>query len=553
MASCVDTVILPYDKTVDEDFWQTKTDVTQMVYGSYVKMSNEAFIQRLITWGSFRSDELLLVNSINNGTRNALLEIEEVNIETNNMFSDWSSVYSVINNCNIVLERAEKVMSIDPSYTEGDYLTDRSQMLTLRALCYFYLVRTFRDVPYTSTAYMNSSQNMTINQLAPDSVLKLCIADLEEAEKNALAPVVGVSQKINKDGIQAILADIYLWRASVMHNPEDYRKCVEYCDMIITSKTLNHIEDANSSVMTEYPLTDDPYRAHSLLYGKLDQNIAEEIIFDIVPRDNSGLQKFYDQYEKDKSSGYVRASAVFGSVSSNGAYTTINDTRYWLNTYAVGSGATTYDIRKMIFDQDINRLPTTGIAKEKITFGGFERRFILYKLSDVMLMKAEAMVQLAADNKDVILRNAFNIVQYVNRRALANESTGRADSLRWNTYANDRAKMETLVLQERLRELCFEGKRWYDLLRYNFRHVEGIDYTTILADQAEAGASFVQNTKEMLDLVVRKYTDGGDARKAKMRTEPYLYMPIPRSDIEVSSNLKQNPVYKDNDRFEQNK
>ena len=33
LGSCVDTVILPDDKTVDEDFWKSKSDVQLMVNG----------------------------------------------------------------------------------------------------------------------------------------------------------------------------------------------------------------------------------------------------------------------------------------------------------------------------------------------------------------------------------------------------------------------------------------------------------------------------------------------------------------------------------------
>ena len=103
MASCVDTVLLPDDKTVDEDFWQSKADVSMMVNGAYSKMAASDVVSKLIVWGGFRSDELVLVNSINDGTRNSLLEIEEVNIETTNAFAEWAPIYSVINNCNIVI------------------------------------------------------------------------------------------------------------------------------------------------------------------------------------------------------------------------------------------------------------------------------------------------------------------------------------------------------------------------------------------------------------------------------------------------------------------
>ena len=231
MVSCVDTVLLPDDKTVDEDFWKTKDEVAQMVNGAYHSMLSADVINRLIVWGDFRSDELKMVSIDANATVNALTEIDAVNIQTTNTFATWGCLYKVINNCNIVLDKAPEVMEIDPSYTEGDYLTDRSQMLALRALCYFYLVRNFRDVPYSAKSYMTSSQEMNIPQLAPDSVLQLCIKDLEEAETIALDPSAFTDWRrvgwINRDAVNAILADIYLWLGSVHHDANYYQKCVD--------------------------------------------------------------------------------------------------------------------------------------------------------------------------------------------------------------------------------------------------------------------------------------------------------------------------------------
>ena len=55
--SCVDTVLLPDDKTVEEDFWQTKTDVEMMVNGAYSSMATANIQSLLVVWTS-RSDEL---------------------------------------------------------------------------------------------------------------------------------------------------------------------------------------------------------------------------------------------------------------------------------------------------------------------------------------------------------------------------------------------------------------------------------------------------------------------------------------------------------------
>jgi hypothetical protein len=56
----------------------------------------------------------------------------------------------------------------------------------------------------------------------------------------------------------------------------------------------------------------------------------------------------------------------------------------------------------------------------------------------------------------------------------------------------------------------------------------------------------------MLNLIARKYTTGGKGVTAKMPTEPYLYMPIIESEMEVNNALEQNPVYSDGGTIQKN-
>lgn len=549
LIGCVDTVLLPDDKTVDEDFWKTKADVSEMVTGAYRSMLATSVINNLIVWGDFRSDELVPVSS---PTQTALTELSAVNVQTTNAYANWSSLYSVINNCNIVLSRAGGVMAIDPSYTDGDYQVDRSQMLALRALCYFYLVRNFRDVPYSAHAYMNSSEPMNLYQSAPDSVLQLCINDLQEAERNALDPTAYTDWRskglINRDAIDALLADIYLWRASVAHSAADYGQCVAYCDKVIASKRAAHQPGRNETVPKEYPLADGNQAFADLFITQNAKESIFELQLDGANNSNTALcQMLYKYASNSSTTGYLKASTLFGQngvvyVNNNAAKN--SDYRYWQNVYAVGSGGESFDVRKMIS----TTVPGTGdpssrgaYAREERAYTHFAQNYIFYRLSDVMLMKAEAMTQLAADDNDVQLRQAFNIVQYVNSRSLYSGSLS-SDSLKWSYY-NSKSGMESLVLNERLRELSFEGKRWYDLLRYNYRHVAGVDYTTTLYRQEAEGRARVRNSQDMLNLVVRKYASGGQAAASKMRTEPQLYMPVYQSEMEVNPNLRQNPAY----------
>lgn len=59
---------------------------------------------------------------------------------------------------------------------------------------------------------------------------------------------------------------------------------------------------------------------------------------------------------------------------------------------------------------------------------------------------------------------------------------------------------------------------------------------------------YAQNSEAFLDLALVKYSVPA-AMKAKMPTEPYLYMPINEEEIGLNTNLRQNPVYKSTSKY----
>lgn len=565
--ACVDTQILPNDKTVEEDFWKSKSDVQLMVNGAYQAMLSENVIARLIIWGELRSEEVVPVSSVVSTLQEDLAEINLANTKTDNQFASWADLYAVINRCNLVLDKAAQVMSEDPSYTEGDYLADCSQMLALRALCYFYLVRNFRDVPYITSSYTDSSQDRNVPQSAPDAVLSGCIADLETAEKNAISAGAYTDWRrvgyLTRDGIDALLADIYLWRASIKHDAADYEKVIEYCDKVIASKKSQHVKQRNEVEDKEYWLADGR-SAFSVLY--ITPQNAEESIYELQFQSgtnaNNAILHYYNHYNGGSGQApYLFASSILGygkEAFQTGPSKITTDWRGLMDTYNEQKTAGDFDvfeIRKFV-SEDANYSPsrTTDKADTKANYTNASTNFIIYRLTDVMLMKAEALTALATDDDDVErLHAAFDLVYEVNLRSMDTDNMSD-DALKWGSYsgAGSMGYMEELILQERLREFCFEGKRWYDLLRYSFRHTEGIDYSTTLAQQADNEATFPKTYNEMLTLMKRKLAGKGNAVAAKLTTEPALYMPIPESDINVCPILRQNPNYSNIDNINKN-
>lgn len=568
LSSCNDFLtIYPTDKTIGDEFWKTKDDVEHMVTGAYANMLSSGIQTRAIIWGAYRSDELVKNSSL---TSTDLDNISAVNMLPTNGYNSWSDFYSVINRCNIVLNHAEDVMKVDPEFTEGDYTTARAQMLALRSLCYFYLVRAFRDVPYTTKSYESDDMVEMLPQATPDSVLQCCINDLVDAEQHILkSGAYGSGNWRNKgyftrDAVDALLADIYLWRASMTHDANDYQKCVEYCDKVINAKDEYYRQSHNMSVSSDksdiYHLTSNP-TAQASIFGYTNGNSDESILewqYDGTANSNNALRNLYymtgNSATDHKEYSEVQASSIFNTVDANAngdngqkVYQTKNDYRFWNNCFEVNNDeANGLYIKKMI--DDFNTLGTNENAGQKRStsraFVDFRQNWVVYRLTDVMLMKAEALVQLAADASDSNCKAAFNLVQVVNKRSMLRTAS---DTLKMNDFTTIDA-MEKLVLAERERELCFEGKRWFDLVRYCYRHMEGVDITSKMTSRTSWPALY----SPMLKLVTRKYSTGGDAVQYKMKSEPYLYFPIQRSELKVNKLLEQNPVYFDNETTSKN-
>ena len=561
--SCVDTVILPDNKTVDDDFWQKKSEVDAVVATAYAQLRDASAIRNMIVWGDFRSDELVVTTSLPSSAtfRTALQQIYSFNIETENTFTSWYPFYSAINYCNLVLEKAESVIAIDPDYTQGDYDANKAQVLALRAFCYFYLTKVFHDIPVTPHAYLNSSDELNAPQSDPDAVLTMCIEDLKEASKYAISGSTYGDWRdkgyLNQDGINAILADIYLWRASINRDASDYEACVAYCDKIIKAKKEAYEQKPSRRRWGSDEEKKDYYLAdynemYNDIFGQTGQN-ADESIFELQFRNsnatNTGLDQMYYRYNNASSNsyGYLKAASIYGKVDAtgNGVWNNSVDQRLYEYLYDAASASTEqFGVRKFVATTSAGTNNTADSKRD--TRSAFYQNWIFYRLTDVMLMKAEALVQLynlggkADDDK----RNeqAFAICQYVNSRSLS-DANKTSYALKYSVY---RDKMEELVLAERARELCFEGKRWFDLMRYNYRHTT--TQASLKYKLSDDNYSIVANSNAFYELALRKYAVP-TAMKAKIRDERYLYMPINQDEVEINTSLKQNPVYKSSSKY----
>ena len=540
LGSCSDFLeIEPLNDIVLDKFWNEENDVENIVAGCYSGMQNRILIERMIVWGELRSDHLIGGTGVQDNIN--IQNILKENITANNVYTSWGEFYDIINRCNTVLHYSPLVAERDPNYTETELMATRAEVSAIRDLCYFYLIRTFRDVPYSTQPFLDELQQMAMPATKFDAVLDSLITDLENVKSYAVKtyPVSKTNYqcgRITQDAIHAMLAEMYLWK-------KDYANSVKYADMVIDAKTQrfqNEIDNAggNSSsykMFEGYPLIYDSYTTGNIYgnaYGTIfGSGASRESILELIFADdntrlaNHGLSFLYGNQKT--SPGIVKPADFITTDVSDASYKVFcdkYDTRNYENLYKMS--ASQYGVAKYVCKSGLVSISSTEITSSASPSYPEEychANWILYRLTDVMLLKAEALVQMVdgdakTEANDSLLRAAYDIVSVINKRSNC------ATTYMPITYANysTKSQMENLVFEERARELMFEGKRWYDLVRRSLR--DG-------------------NTSYLVQQVTRKGSDNASVVQAKLAKMDAIFWPYNLDELKVNPYLVQNPAF----------
>lgn len=532
--SCSDFLnILPMNDVVLENYWTEKGDVTSVMNSCYETLEHSDAMTRMVVWGELRSDNMRIGASVPNDINEILKE----NIQPSNPYCNWSKIYECINRCNTVCHYAPIVQGIDPNYTYEEMQANVAEAVTLRSLCYFYLIRTFRDVPYTKDPSISDDQNYIIPATNFDNVLDTLIMDLEGIKDQAVRRYYvdespnewQNSCKITRWVVYALLADLYLWKGN-------WNKAIEYCDLVIDYKRQQYQERveregdlSDIALIDSIPMIlEKPVgsmncgNAYNEIFG--DGNSFESIFELYFSTSQSQQNTWVSNYYGDRTNVLGRLSCpdflCKDVATGNNAIFKRTDGRIYEATelhsssYAITKYARTsvsYTTQNVTTEKDLrltdNRRSNTNA------------NWIIYRLSDMLLIKAEALIERATgDDFD----RAFALIDVVNKRANDAVNGTRSSTLKKTDYVDSKAAMEQLVLEERQREFLFEGKRWFDLVRFARR--DG-------------------NNSRLVDLASRKYQENANAMKIKLADPNIIYFPYAKSELKVNPLLQQNPAF----------
>lgn len=552
LSSCSDYLdVLPLNEVVLENYWTKKDDVTSELNGCYESLTSEGSLERMGIWGELRSENLVQGSNL----ENKYVEILKENILPTNDLTKWEDFYRTINRCNILLNYADGVQKLDPNYTEAQMRANKAEATFIRDLCYFYLIRTFRDVPMVFEPSIDDLQDYKVPATPMMEALKMLSDDLEKVKDDAVLRYVDDSKmtnseassqayencaKVTRVAIYTLLADIYLWRG-------EYDKAISCCDYVINFKKNQYKERvAKKGQMNDMFLFNGiPMIRESLANSKTCGNAFNEIfgygnengfsfesIFELgYKKGNEGnvknnyIYKFYSG--QNIIGGFAAPEDYYQNVTSGtNDYFAKNDCRVYENIieqsgkYIIGK-YTNY--RAKLENDNVTDFKSLKYNPEPISYN--YHNWIIYRLSDVMLIKAEACIM----KNDPDFQTAFSLINSINKRARNYTENVKSDSLAFSAYSSNKEEMEKLLMLERKREFMFEGKRWFDLVRKSLR--DG-------------------NTNYLANEATKKQKENAVAIKIQFADINTIFWPYNREELKKNTLLKQNSAYSDTEDFQ---
>lgn len=487
VCACDDWFTLTPDTAmVAQDFWKDKKDVEAAMGACYRSMLEGGFMERLIAWGEVRSDNVVPLSPDQNTS-----DLLNLNIKAANGYTSWGDFYKTINYCNALIQNAPEVQTKDPDFSDADLMSYLAEAKTVRAFCYFMLVRTFGDVPYITEPYLDDTRDYLVAQTDRDEILRLLLEDLKTVEGRA--PVLFedndpyTKARVTQKTLWTLMADMYLWL-------NDYDNCITYCDKVLDSnENPLHLVEMNNYF-------------NIVFYNGYSDETLWELPFDANTNNNAVA----DFYGTSTSSTSRLMTYDLGALFINK-----QDLRY-IGSYFMDSG------KGLIYKYVAYRNTTvlSPVNKNDFQVGDSHlRHWILYRLADVYLMKAEA---LAYKGGAVELDEAVDLVSKTYDRANPSLAAGSLKG-----QYKSQSEIIDLVLLERQREFLFEGKRYFDLLR---RLRRSGDLTDIINNY------LANRYKAMTTMQESVY-------KSKLSDIEAFYLPINQDELKLNTLLKQNRFY----------
>ncbi len=558
LGACKKTLDQQPQGSIDGDQLNTPGNIEKMVIAAYSSLGNENLhtSNSLWPWGSMRSgDAYKGGDGVGDNSEWNDYETFVTNQNTNSLTDQmWAQMYNGIARVNNALQRIENADAA--SYPQK---TQRlAEMQFLRANYYFMLKILWNRIPYIDEK-LPEDQYITVSnvQLTSDQLWDNIAADFRSAANN-LPATQSDKGRPTKYAALAYLAKTWLYQAykqNDQHTVTDIdqaklNQVITLCDSVIDLSTYKLATDFGDNFLTatengpesifaiQYSKNDGTQfgridMGHSLIYpmnqefGCCWQHIpSQDLVNSFKTETATGLPMFTGYNNTDALEGSDFLTQTFDprldhSVAIPGHPYKYEPGFVYQKTWARAPAIYGY------YSELKGAVAADDASFQKIPpFMSSSKNWELIRFSDVLLWKAEALIELNRPN------DALPLINQVRQRAGASTSRlKQADGTPTSNYKVDTYKpgvnctwtqdfARQALRTERRLEFALEGNRFFDLVRW------GIAETYL-------NSYFASESSKRSYLKTAKFTKGRDE-----------YLPIPLNQINYSKGLyKQNPGF----------
>ena len=439
-------------------------------------------------------------------------EYNKLSLDPSNTYSSmmYSRIFFQVAICNDFLRNTTDSQLKSRGIGDNDLAAVkilRAEARFLRALSYWHALDMFGNVPFVTEA--DPVGAFQPQQKSRADLFNYVEAELKEIDADLLAPRQNEYPRADKAAAWMVLAKLYQ-NARVYTGQERNTDCLTYCNRIIgagyqlqtartasaTAYSRNFLADNNTSPEVIFAVASDGQRTQSyggttfMVHASFDQNIPARTYG--VGSGWAGLRTRPE---------FV---ALFGSDTTGQNDQRASFVRYPVQRLNIRALTTFGDGYAIVKYRNVTSGGVTGSDPANFV----DTDYPMFRLADVYLMYAEAVLR-GGQGGDA--NTALGYVNALRDRAFGNNN-GRVTLAQMSV--RDADNHPTFILDERGRELYWEGHRRTDLIRYD-------RFTTAKKLWQWKGG-----------------TPGGRAV-----SDAFNLFPLPFADLSVNQNLKQNPGY----------
>ncbi len=417
-------------------------------------------------------------------------EFQELTVSASSPYIQewWQQGYAGIAKCNLALQKLPEFSQLDPALI-ARY---QGEVLFMRALYYFYLVRIFGDLPKITLPQTALAELEVSRSPVKEIYDEIIIPDLLAAEQTPL-PLRDETGRASLNAVKTLLAEVYLTYAGypVQAGKHYYAESARRSLEVINSGSYTLFADYND---LRNPAGNN--KGEFIFQTQFSLNKRTNEMVNVVLPSRSGMSAFNLEY------GSLIPTRKFVESYAPGDRRAL-EKQFFFSIYKGHPSKFSPGAPQLAFMDFNGYYVHKFFDQNAIDFAGQSGlNWSVYRYAEVLLLYAEAQSQ--ADGAP-------------NEQALASLNAIRSRAgLPAFTGSSQEAFLKA-VWDERYFELCFENKTWFDMLRTR----------QIRADNSGNYVNFA----------------GYTSNAGKTYTETQLLFPVPLREMQANPKLEQTKGY----------